>query len=102
MTALCKKIVLSHVKLNFYSSSKTNILQLVVQVTHKKRSEMIFRKKWHEKVKFLKTIDRKDLTRKESYGTKVLRLLTYLFFSFIFFKSALMQISKSFYIFVVI
>ena len=43
MTALCKKIVLSHVKLNFYSSSKTNILQLVVQVTHKKRSEMIFR-----------------------------------------------------------
>ena len=71
MTLLCKEIVLSDVKLNFYSPSKTNILQLVIQVTHKKRSEMIFRKKWHEKVTFLKTIDRKDPSGKNLMELKV-------------------------------
>ena len=35
VTLLCKNIVLSHGKLNFYSSSKIQMLQLVIQVTHK-------------------------------------------------------------------
>ena len=48
-----------------------------------KRSEMIFRKYLVENIKFLKTIHRNELARKEN---------TYLFSSVIFFKSTLMQI----------
>ena len=35
ITLFCKNIALSHVKLNFYSPSKIQMLQLVIQVAHK-------------------------------------------------------------------
>ena len=57
---------------------------------------------FHEKNNFLKTIHRKEPARKETYGTKSLWLFTYLFLSFIFFKSTLMQISQYPYMFVII
>ena len=35
ITLLCKNIVLSHGKQNFYSSSKIQMLQFIIQVSHK-------------------------------------------------------------------
>lgn len=49
----------------------------------------------------MKTFYRKELSRKEIYGIRGLWFFIYLFFSFTFFKSTLMKISKSHYMFVV-
>ena len=76
ITLLCNNIVSSHGKLNFYWSSKIQMLQLVIQVTHKNQESVL-------------TLHRIELVRKETYRTKGLWLLNYLLFSFIFFKSTL-------------
>ena len=80
--SLYKNTVLLNGKLNFYWSSKIQMLLLVIKVTHKKqKTRNYFQEAMSWKILFLKTIQRKKPTRKGTSGTKGLWLLTYLSFS---------------------
>ena len=62
MTLHCKDNVLSHGELNFYLSSKIKCCDLVTV----KRSDFFAVQIMISKNKFLKTIHRKELSRKET------------------------------------